>query len=57
MSSWRINRCGLTLITVDSPTLDRAIEISDSEITVDLFRQFRPNHPYVAEVRSREKIN
>jgi hypothetical protein len=37
---WRISRMGLTLITVDDPRLDHVIEVSDTEITVAMFRRF-----------------
>jgi serine/threonine protein kinase len=42
---WRISRDGLTLITVDDPALDRIIEVSDTEITVELFRRFDQTRP------------
>jgi len=38
---WRISRSGLTLVTVDDPALNRVIEVSDSEITIELFLRFR----------------
>jgi hypothetical protein len=40
---WRISREGLTLITVDDPALDRVVEVSDSEITVSMYRRFSSN--------------
>jgi len=46
---WRISRTGLTLITVDHPALDRAVEISDTEITVDTYKRFKPNAKYAPE--------
>jgi serine/threonine protein kinase len=39
--AWRISRQGLTLITVDDPALDRVIEVSDTEITVGMYRRFK----------------
>jgi serine/threonine protein kinase len=47
---WRISREGLTLVTVDDPTLDRVIEVSDLEVTVKLFRRFRPEFPFHPKV-------
>jgi eukaryotic-like serine/threonine-protein kinase len=43
---WRISREGLTLVTVDDPALDRIIEVSDTEVTVEMFRRFRPEFPF-----------
>jgi serine/threonine protein kinase len=48
--TWRISPHLLTLVTIDSPTLDRIIEVSDIEVTVDLFKKFRHDHPYVVEI-------
>jgi formylglycine-generating enzyme required for sulfatase activity len=39
---WRISRERLTLVTVDDPALDHVFEVSDTEITVELFRRFKP---------------
>jgi serine/threonine protein kinase len=46
---WRIGREGLTLVTVDDPTVGRVIEVSDCEITVEMFRHFRPGFEYSRE--------
>ncbi|WP_165223993.1 bifunctional serine/threonine-protein kinase/formylglycine-generating enzyme family protein [Aquisphaera insulae] len=46
---WRISRQGLTLVTVSDPTLDRVVEISDCEVTVELFLRFRRGFAYAAE--------
>jgi serine/threonine protein kinase len=43
---WRISQEGLTLVTVDDPALDRVIEVSDTEVTVEMFRRFRPEFPF-----------
>jgi hypothetical protein len=47
---WRISRSGLTLVTVDDPALDRIIEVSDSEITIEMFLQFRRGFHYASQV-------
>ena len=45
---WRISKRGLTLVRV--PQLDGSlVEIADVEVTVGLFRQFDPAHPYVRD--------
>jgi tRNA A-37 threonylcarbamoyl transferase component Bud32 len=46
---WRITRTGLTLITVKLPALDRIVEISDTEITVDTYKRFKPDAKYAPE--------
>jgi serine/threonine protein kinase len=51
---WRISREGLTLISVDDPALDWEIEVSDSEITVELFRRFDQNVSYSLEISPQE---
>ena len=51
---WRISREGLTLITVDDPALDRVIEVSDSEITVEMYRRFNPEVHYSREMSPEE---
>ena len=43
---WRISREGLTLVTVNVPTLEHIIEVSDSEITVEMFLRSRPEFPF-----------
>ncbi len=50
---WRIGPSRLTFVTIDDPSLDRVIEISDSEITVDQFLAFRPDHPFDRKVSPR----
>ena len=47
---WRIGPLGLTFVTIDLPALDRLIEISDTEITVDQFLAYRPAHQYDREI-------
>jgi hypothetical protein len=47
---WCISREGLTLITIDDPRLDQVIEVSDTEITVALYRRFRQDADYEHEV-------
>lgn len=42
---WRISHEGLTLITLDDPALDRVIEVSDTEITVEMFERFDQTRP------------
>jgi formylglycine-generating enzyme required for sulfatase activity len=39
----------LTLITVDDPTLDRVIEVSDTEITMGTYLRFRPGAVFSRE--------
>ena len=46
---WRVDPSGLTFVTIEDPALDRVIEISDTEVTVDLFRRFRPGHRFAEE--------
>jgi hypothetical protein len=43
---WRISRERLTLVTVNDPTLEHIIEVSDSEITVEMFLRSRPEFPF-----------
>ena len=47
---WRISREGLTLVTVDDPMLDRVFEVSDTEITVELYRRFDDEVVYSTEI-------
>jgi serine/threonine protein kinase len=47
---WRISLEGLTLITIDAPALDRVIEVSDTEITVEMFRRFDQTRPPAQQV-------
>jgi serine/threonine protein kinase len=42
---WRISGEGLTLITVDDPALDRVIEVSDTEVTAELYARFNQSRP------------
>jgi hypothetical protein len=42
---WRISGRGLTMITVDDPGLDRILEVSDTEITVAMYRSFNESRP------------
>jgi hypothetical protein len=46
---WRISRERMTLVTVDDPALERVLEVSDSEVTVEMFRRFRPNFEFAVE--------
>ncbi|WP_435011128.1 protein kinase domain-containing protein [Tundrisphaera lichenicola] len=46
---WRISREGLTFVTVEDPALGRVIEVSDAEITVEMYRRFRPDAEYSKE--------
>ncbi len=46
---WRISREQLTLITIDDPALNRVIEVSDCEITVEMFGRFRGDFEYSRE--------
>jgi hypothetical protein len=48
--SWRISPRRLTFVTIGLPALDCVIELADSEVTVEHFRRFRPDHTYVDEV-------
>ena len=52
--SWRVSHSGLTLITIDSPELDRVIEIMDTEVTVATFKQFRQGFRYFPETSPEE---
>jgi serine/threonine protein kinase len=45
---WRISNEGLTLLTLDDPDFDRVIEVSDSEITIALFRRLCPTSVHSA---------
>ena len=47
---WRITATGLTMVTVRSTTLDRLIEVSDTEVTVEQFSWFRQNQRYERNV-------
>jgi serine/threonine protein kinase len=47
---WRISHEGLTLVTVDHPNLHRIIEVSDTEVTVELFRRFRAEFPFDSKI-------
>jgi hypothetical protein len=47
---WRLSRDKITFITIDDSTLDRVIEVADSETTVALYLQFRPGARYSPEV-------
>jgi hypothetical protein len=49
-AAWRISPTGLTLITIETPGLDRLVEISDTETARDLFCLFRPEHIQETEV-------
>src|SRR5262249_833236 len=49
---WRISREGLTLVTVDSPSLDRIIEVSDTEISVETYRRLCPDVTFLSRTVS-----
>ena len=46
----RISREGLTMVTVDDLTLDQVFEVSDTEITVDVYRRFDRDVFYATEI-------
>ena len=47
---WRISREGLTLVTVDDLMVDRVFEVSDTEITVEVYRRFDRDVVYATEI-------
>ena len=51
---WRMSREGLTLVTVDDPKLGRVFEVSDTEITVEMYRRFDPAVVYSPEISPEE---
>jgi serine/threonine protein kinase len=49
---WRISREGLTVVTVDSPSLDRIIEVSDTEISVETYKRLCPDLSFLSRTIS-----
>jgi serine/threonine protein kinase len=51
---WRVCRAGLTLITLADLRLDHVIEVSDTEITVEMFQRFDQKVEYSPEISPTE---